>query len=163
MALDHQRDSAATASNTPEAVAAHLEEDLKTKQVIVIRRDLKMRRGKEIAQGAHASGMWLSALIQHCVEIQTVPALSYAEREWLFGKFTKAVLQTPDGASLLEVYEAARAVGLRVELVTDAGQTEFGGVPTVTCCAIGPDEVSAIDKVTGPESALALAGKLALY
>ncbi len=30
------------------------------KQVIVIRRDLKMRRGKEIAQGAHASMAWLS-------------------------------------------------------------------------------------------------------
>ena len=31
-----------------------------TKQVIVIRRDLKMRRGKEIAQGAHASMLWLA-------------------------------------------------------------------------------------------------------
>ena len=30
-----------------------------TKQVIVIRRDLRMRRGKEIAQGAHASMAWL--------------------------------------------------------------------------------------------------------
>ena len=30
------------------------------KQVIVIRKDLKMRRGKEIAQGAHASMAWLS-------------------------------------------------------------------------------------------------------
>jgi PTH2 family peptidyl-tRNA hydrolase len=29
------------------------------KQVIVIRRDLRMRRGKEIAQGAHASTAWL--------------------------------------------------------------------------------------------------------
>lgn len=29
------------------------------KQVIVIRRDLGMRRGKEIAQGAHASMAWL--------------------------------------------------------------------------------------------------------
>jgi peptidyl-tRNA hydrolase len=32
---------------------------MKTKQIIVIRRDLKMRRGKEISQGAHASMMFL--------------------------------------------------------------------------------------------------------
>jgi PTH2 family peptidyl-tRNA hydrolase len=30
------------------------------KQVLVIRKDLKMRRGKEIAQGAHASMAWLT-------------------------------------------------------------------------------------------------------
>ena len=136
---------------------------MQTKQVLVIRRDLKMRRGKEIAQGAHASGMWLSALVTYCVETQTVPVLSDVEREWLFGRFTKVVLQTPSYESLREVWVAAREAGLRVELITDVGQTEFGGVPTVTCCAIGPDEVGAIDKTAGPESALALAGKLALY
>jgi PTH2 family peptidyl-tRNA hydrolase len=32
----------------------------KIKQVIVMRADLKMRRGKEIAQGSHASLMFLS-------------------------------------------------------------------------------------------------------
>ncbi|MGZ3423232.1 MAG: peptidyl-tRNA hydrolase, partial [Polyangiales bacterium] len=30
------------------------------KQVIVVRRDLKMRRGKEIAQGSHASMAFLT-------------------------------------------------------------------------------------------------------
>lgn len=33
---------------------------MKPKQVIVIRRDLNMRRGKEIAQGAHGSCSWLA-------------------------------------------------------------------------------------------------------
>ena len=38
------------------------------KQVIVIRRDLKMRRGKEIAQGAHASSSWLGDLVVQAFE-----------------------------------------------------------------------------------------------
>lgn len=136
---------------------------MQTKQILIVRRDLRMRRGKEIAQGAHAASTWLSSLIRHCVETQSVPVLSDAERDWMFGRFTKIVLQTPDEESLRAVWIAAFDAHLRAELITDAGQTEFGGVPTVTCCAIGPDEVSAIDRVTGPESVLFLAGKLALY
>lgn len=34
------------------------------KQVIVIRRDLRMRRGKEIAQDAHASIAWLTSRLR---------------------------------------------------------------------------------------------------
>ena len=136
---------------------------MQTKQVLVVRCDLRMRRGKEIAQGAHAASAWMALLIRHCVATQTVPVLSDAERDWVFGRFAKIVLQTPDEKSLHEICAAARNAGLRVELVTDAGQTEFGGVPTVTCCAIGPDEISAIDRITGPESTLFLAGTLALY
>lgn len=38
----------------------------KTKQVLVIRKDLNMRRGKEIAQGAHGSCSWLAnRLVDH--------------------------------------------------------------------------------------------------
>ena len=33
---------------------------MRTKQVIAIRKDLKMRRGKEIAQGSHASMAFLT-------------------------------------------------------------------------------------------------------
>ena len=134
------------------------------KQVLVVRRDLKMRRGKEIAQGAHAASMWQDQLIRHCVETQTVPTLSDAQRSWLYDGFaTKVVLQTPSEESLREVCAAAREAGLRVELVADAGKTEFGGVLTTTCCAIGPNESAAVDRVTGAESTLFLTGKLALY
>lgn len=34
-------------------------------------------------------------------------------------------------------------------LITDSGLTEFGGVPTKTVCAIGPDYDEKIDKITG--------------
>lgn len=38
---------------------------------------------------------------------------------------------------------------LNVSLVTDSGRTEFGGVPTKTCLAIGPNKIEEIDKITG--------------
>jgi len=45
-----------------------------TKQVIVIRRDLKMRRGKEIAQGAHASTAWLAERVLGHGPLARIPA-----------------------------------------------------------------------------------------
>lgn len=137
---------------------------LATKQVLVVRRDLRMRRGKEIAQGAHAASVWMARRIQHCVTTQTAPVLSEAERAWIFDELTtKIVLQTPNEDSLREVCAIAQAAGLRVELITDAGKTEFNGVPTATCCAIGPDACAVVDRATGAESELFRSGKLALY
>ena len=39
-------------------------------------------------------------------------------------------------------------------LITDAGLTEFHGVPTKTCLGIGPWESEEIDKITGELSLL---------
>lgn len=116
---------------------------MEVKQVIVIRKDLKMRRGKEIAQGCHASMIWLSNRING-VHIN----LSADEKEWLEGPFTKVTLQVNSEEELLEIFNKAKAEGLMVFMVTDAGKTEFDGVPTRTCLAIGPNKVDKIDKVT---------------
>lgn len=128
------------------------------KQVIVIRKDLKMRRGKEIAQGAHASMMFLSKLVQeHLRKSILVPSeicLSDAQAEWINGRFTKVCLQVPDEASLDSIAFFASKAGLDCHVVTDSGLTEFNGVETKTCLAIGPDEAEKIDAVTG---------KLSLY
>ena len=43
----------------------------------------------------------------------------------------------------------AEGSDLEVNVVTDNGATEFHGVPTVTCCAIGPDYSDKIDSITG--------------
>jgi len=113
------------------------------KQVIVIRKDLKMRRGKEIAQGAHASMAFLAkkALAQE--------EFTPAERAWLEGLFTKVCVRVDSEEQLLAVARAAEAAGIRAEVITDAGKTEFGGVPTRTCLAVGPDLSEKVDAVTG--------------
>lgn len=119
------------------------------KQVIVVRRDLKMRRGKEIAQGSHASCSWMAKLLwAYWTENKTL-TLTTPQEHWLREKFTKVCLQVESEAELLEIYEKAKAAGLDVHLITDAGKTEFHGVPTNTCLAIGPDWEEKIDPITG--------------
>jgi peptidyl-tRNA hydrolase, PTH2 family len=123
-----------------------------TKQVIVIRRDLHMRRGKEIAQGAHAASAWLAELvIQQITPGQSMDhvQLSEAERAWLQTSFRKVTVKVGSEEELMAVYGQAQEAGLLVHLITDRGLTEFGGVPTRTCLAIGPDYDDRIDPVTG--------------
>ena len=120
------------------------------KQVVLIRRDLKMRRGKEIAQGSHASTAWLATLVTDALDGDTATIrLDPVARVWLTTSWRKVTLQVPDEATLVELHDAAVARGLRSHLIRDSGRTEFGGVPTLTALAIGPDLAAAIDEVTG--------------
>ena len=92
-----------------------------TKQVIVIRRDLRMRRGKEISQGAHAAASWLAdRVIDGMRPNGTVDhvALSTAERAWLESSFRKVTVKVNSEEELLAVYDQALAAGLVVHLVT---------------------------------------------
>ncbi len=123
-----------------------------TKQVIVIRRDLRMRRGKEIAQGAHASMAWLrQRVMPRMTPAGTVDHIQFsaAERAWLEGSLRKVTVRVGSEAELMAVYEKALEAGLAAHLITDRGLTEFGGVPTRTCLGIGPDYDELIDPVTG--------------
>jgi PTH2 family peptidyl-tRNA hydrolase len=122
------------------------------KQVIVIRRDLRMRRGKEIAQGAHAASAWLAErVIRQLTPDGTADhiQLTAAEQIWLRTSWRKVTLKVGSEEELLAVHQLALDAGLAVRLITDRGLTEFGGVPTRTCLAIGPDYDDLIDPVTG--------------
>jgi peptidyl-tRNA hydrolase, PTH2 family len=122
------------------------------KQVIVIRRDLKMRRGKEIAQGSHASGAWLAHEIAATLDVATGAAsvaLDPTALAWITGSFRKITLQVQSEDELVALHEAALARGLRSHLIHDSGRTEFGGVVTITALGIGPDLADAIDEITG--------------
>ena len=126
--------------------------DRPTKQVIVIRRDLRMRRGKEIAQGAHAATAWLAdRVLQNMMPNGSVAhlVLSSAEQAWLQSSFRKVTVKVNSEDELMAVYQEALDAGLEVHLITDRGLTEFGGIPTRTCLAVGPDYDDLIDPVTG--------------
>ncbi len=123
------------------------------KQVLVYRRDLKMRKGKIAAQVAHAS---MKVLLDRAVERDAATGRVTLELErdvfaWSQSRFTKIVLSVADEAALLEIHEAALEHGLPTALITDAGKTEFGGQPTRTTVAVGPAEAALIDVITGPD------------
>jgi PTH2 family peptidyl-tRNA hydrolase len=118
------------------------------KQVIVMRHDLGMRRGKQIAQGAHASLAFLSEMLRQRGQV-SLSDLTPAERSWINGPFAKVCVRVNSEAELLDIYAQAQAAGLRVQLITDSGRTEFHGQPTPTCLAIGPDLAERIDPITG--------------
>jgi len=118
------------------------------KQVIVMRHDLKMRRGKQIAQGAHASMSFLTRRLQSLSSI-CMNDFSPNEQAWIMGSFAKVCVRCNSEEELMAVHDKAIEMGLEVHLITDSGRTEFHGQQTRTCLAIGPDEASKINQVTG--------------
>ena len=108
------------------------------KQMIILRKDLNMRKGKMVAQGAHAS---MKATLEYLNHEYVI--------EWLNGSFTKVVVGVPDGGALLELYARALSLDIPCSLILDAGRTEFGGVPTYTAVGIGPAPDTITSALTG--------------
>lgn len=130
----------------------------KVKQVIVIRRDLrnndghKVRSGKLIAQACHASIAFLTNRMKKNIsnpEALWWVNLSQAEKEWIDGSFFKIVVGVDSEKELLDILEKARNMNVEAQLITDQGHTEFNGVLTNTCLALGPDYSDKIDLITG--------------
>lgn len=127
------------------------------KQVIVMRTDLNMRKGKMVAQGAHAT---LGVIIGRDISSEEVAAfaesgtwkmlsITQEVHDWVKMGMKKICVGVSTESALLDIITAAKTAGLLCYKVTDAGHTEFGGIPTVTCCAIGPAPDAEIDKITG--------------
>ena len=126
-----------------------------TKQVIVMRKDLNMRRGKQIAQGAHASmkfildsGAYYQSELGDPEQFHSDIAEPVIQNR-LNCRFTKICVSVDSEAELDEIYNKAKEAGLICSMIVDAGLTEFNGIPTKTCCAIGPAWPEDIDKITG--------------
>jgi peptidyl-tRNA hydrolase, PTH2 family len=106
------------------------------KLAVVVRTDLDMGRGKIAAQVAHAA------------VAATLAGLGTADfAAWLAEGQPKVVLRVRTAGQLEDVVRQARAGGLPVEVISDAGRTQV--TPgTLTCCALGPAESQRIDAVT---------------
>jgi peptidyl-tRNA hydrolase, PTH2 family len=117
------------------------------KQVIVLRKDLNMRKGKMVAQGAHASMRAILNGSRREGDVLVIP-LDARNEPWLRGRFKKICVSVNSESELLGLHQRALDAGLITALIRDAGLTEFGGVPTYTAIAIGPDEDAKVDELT---------------
>ena len=106
------------------------------KQVILVRADLKLPKGKMAAQCSHAA----------------VEAAFNSDKkkvaEWRSEGQKKIVLKVKDEKDLLKYLQLAKDNKLKTALITDAGMTVVAP-GTKTCVGIGPDEEDKIDEVTG--------------
>lgn len=135
----------------------------KSKQMIVIRRDLKMRKGKIAAQASHACvEATLMALAKEqrlnevCVaENQNWVYLNHSQEDtsaltnWFDAGVAKICVYVDSEEELLELANQGREQGFVVALIKDAGFTEFHGEPTFTCIAFEPLAAEDIDPLTG--------------
>jgi len=131
------------------------------KQVIVMRSDLNMPKGKIMAQAAHASMAVLLKVMrgkeyyecdEECLEKDEL-ILNLKDntdiKEWLKGSFVKIGLKVKSEDELVDIYEKVKDKNIIHSLIIDDGRTMFNGVKTKTCIAIGPAEATIIDEITG--------------
>jgi len=105
------------------------------KQVILVRQDLKLPKGKLAVQVAHAS-------------LEAAQKVKSRMKAWKSNGAKKVVLKVEDQAQLEAFGDEASKAGLPVAEIYDAGKTvlEPG---TMTCVGIGPAPEGEIDKITG--------------
>ncbi len=106
------------------------------KQVILVRTDIVMSKGKMAAQVAHASTE------------ATLKSDDQKVKAWRNKGMKKVVLKVKGESELFKFKEFAKDVGVTSALIRDAGKTQLDP-GTITCLAIGPDEVKKVDSVSG--------------
>jgi PTH2 family peptidyl-tRNA hydrolase len=109
------------------------------KQVIVVRTDVKMSKGKVAAQAGHAA----------------VSAAEYARKNrpewwtpWTNEGQCKIALKAKSEQELIDLERRARNAALPAALIVDRGLTELPP-ETMTCLGIGPAPADKVDAITG--------------
>ncbi len=111
------------------------------KQVILVRQDLKLPKGKLAAQAAHAS---VDAVLKSDSKLVKV---------WREEGMAKIVVKVKDEKELIKYFQFAKDNDVTASLITDAGRTVIAP-GTKTCVGIGPDDEEKIDQITSELSLL---------
>lgn len=138
------------------------EKQYSVKQVIVVRKDLNMSRGKIAGQVSHACmKIFFKTLSPNHVAVPTdnwylndsyvsgwnLPNLPFFE-DYINGSFTKIVVKVESEEELLEVYEKARQMKIHSCLIFD------NTLQKNTVAGLGPWNSDELDKLTGHLSLL---------
>lgn len=133
----------------------------KSKMMIVMRKDLKMRKGKIAAQAGHACVEAVLMALQKenrlndiekssdGVELNRDNKINTPLSEWFHYGCAKVCVYVDSEAELLDIARIATEKGILTAIITDAGMTEFHGIPTKTCLALEPLPCDIADELTG--------------
>lgn len=131
------------------------------KQMIVMRRDLHMRKGKIAAQAGHACVEAVLMALERegrlgdvltagdYVTLRETSQSATALSEWFEKGVAKICVYVDSEEALLEIDRKAKEAGILSALICDAGMTEFHGQPTYTCLALEPRFAEDVDPITG--------------
>ena len=137
------------------------------KQMIVMRRDLKMRKGKIAAQAGHAcvEAVLMALAREHRLDqvrlataedgsptwvyLDSDGAPHTALSDWFDAGVAKVCVYVDSEEALLDIADQGRERGFAVALIRDAGLTEFHGEATYTCLAFEPLRAEDVDPITG--------------
>ena len=129
--------------------------------MIVMRRDLKMRKGKIAAQAGHAC---IDAVLQALQKenrlndlvsspdgmmLKTTDKPESPLTEWFNNGCTKVCVYVDSEEELLAIAEKAESRGIIAAVITDWGLTEFHGEHTKTCLALEPLPAEIANELTG--------------
>ena len=129
--------------------------------MIVMRRDLKMRKGKIAAQAGHACiDAILMALIKEGrlndfettndgIALRDTDKPTTPLSDWFKYGCAKICVYVDSEEELMNIADKAKEKGIIAAVITDAGMTEFHGVPTKTCLAVEPLPAEVADELTG--------------
>jgi len=126
-----------------------------------MRKDLKMRKGKIAAQAGHACVEAVLMALQKenrlndieessdGVELNRENKINTPLSEWFHYGCAKVCVYVDSEAELLDIARIATEKGILTAIITDAGMTEFHGIPTKTCLALNPLPCDIADELTG--------------
>jgi PTH2 family peptidyl-tRNA hydrolase len=121
------------------------------KQVIVVRRDLNMRKSEMFSHAAHASMKFIVDNNESERGDEISIKLSGEEAKWINSGFRSIMVGIDSEDALNDLIFKARLSSVEVYPIIDKGAPDENGetTETVVCAAFGPDVVEEVDQITG--------------
>ena len=118
------------------------------KQVIVVRKDLKVRKSKLASLAAHAAMQFILDNNESDRPDELQVKLSQQEVHWIKGSFDKDVLGVDSQDALSDMVLKAELNGVNVYSIFDKSKKPDEG-PQLVCAAFGPDEEDQLAQIVG--------------
>lgn len=116
------------------------------KQVIIVRKDLKLSKSKVIALATAVASKFLTENNEATRQDELYVKLSQEEVEWLQTEAMPTILGINSQRAIADLTFQAELLGINVHVITD--QTTKSGESTILCASIGPDEEELVNKIT---------------